>query len=69
MLWNYSPSCQGVAVLDGRNKGEGRAVFDSGWVLGYTYLNKNDDLLFAGNVADWLFPGNGGKEHAAGTIQ
>ncbi len=57
ILWNYSPTCQGVAVLDGRNKGEGRAVFDSGWVLGYTYLNKNDDLLFAGNVADWLYPG------------
>ena len=66
VLWNYSPSCQGVAVLDGRNKGEGRAVFDSGWVLGYTYLNKNDDLLFAGNVADWLLPSNGGTQHVAG---
>lgn len=53
-LWNYSPTCQGVAVLDGRPDGEGRAVFDSGWVMGYAYLNKNDDLLFAENIAGWL---------------
>jgi len=57
ILWNYSPNCQGVAVLDGRHDGQGRVVFDSGWILGYAYLDKNDDLLFAGNVADWLYPG------------
>lgn len=54
VLWKYSPSCRGVAVLDGRSKGNGRAVFDSGWVLGYTYLDINDNLQLACNIADWL---------------
>jgi hypothetical protein len=54
VLWKYSPSCRGVAVLDGRSKGNGRAVFDSGWVLGYTYLDMNDNLQLACNIADWL---------------
>jgi hypothetical protein len=57
ILWSYSPTCQGVAVLDGRMEGQGRVVFDSGWILGYTYLNKEDDLLLASNIADWLYPG------------
>ncbi|HUS76933.1 MAG TPA: hypothetical protein VMY43_13150 [Methanothrix sp.] len=54
VIWNYSPSCQGIAVLDGRSKGKGRAVFDSGWILGYTYLDMNDNLQLACNIADWL---------------
>lgn len=58
ILWDYSPTCHGVAALDGRNSSEGRVVFDSGWVLGYTYLDRNDDLLFAENVAGWLLPSN-----------
>jgi len=57
VIWNYSPSCQAVAVLDGRSKGNGRVVIDSGWVLGYTYLDSNDNLLLACNIADWLSSG------------
>lgn len=46
----------GIATLDERLNGRGRALFDTGWVIGYAYWKKADNLTFAQNVARWLEP-------------
>lgn len=47
----------GLGVLDEKSIGAGRAVFDAGWVIGYSAfrLNKGDDnIQFCKNVANFL---------------
>lgn len=46
----------GIALLDERSDGRGRAVFDTGWVVGYAYWKRGDNLVFARNIARWLEP-------------
>jgi hypothetical protein len=69
LVWQY-PSTNpqgsaraGVWVVDERKQGRGRAVMDSGYVLGYAYhedarysARQDDNLSFAKNVAAWLAP-------------
>ncbi|NYT01959.1 MAG: hypothetical protein GKC10_04290 [Methanosarcinales archaeon] len=54
ILWKYSPVCPGIIAMDDRASDRGRAVIDSGWVMGYAYFDRNDDLQFSLNVARWL---------------
>ena len=60
MIWEYQPYADGIAVLDGHDEDKGKAVFDSGWIIGYAcgIMNEGkpyyDNLVFAKNVAYWL---------------
>ncbi|MBI2060165.1 MAG: hypothetical protein HYT87_10370 [Nitrospirae bacterium] len=47
----------GMGVLDEKGKGAGRAVFDAGWVLGYSYFRLHagdDNPAFCVNMANFL---------------
>lgn len=51
----------GIAVRDERSQKRGRAIIDSGWLLGWAFngvrssrKSIGDDLLFVRNVAHWL---------------
>lgn len=60
MIWEYKPYSDGIGVLDEHDEDKGKAVFDSGWIIGYACGIMNDgmpyydNLVFAKNVAYWL---------------
>lgn len=67
--WEYKGDAgvivPGIVLLDGRAKGKGQLLIDTGWLLGYAYCDGtcpdkrqqpagSDDRRFAGNVAEFF---------------